>query len=130
MRLRPAVSVVLLAFVLLAVATMIVKDARRSQGARAISEELQQPSAAASHVGEPTTAPEETPVARPAKGTGTTATVPALPAPIATPHTPVRSGDPALPPATPPYRYGRRQKPLNRALMRGPTWRRSDYERP
>jgi len=100
-RLRPAVSVVLLAFVLLAVATMIVKDARRSQGARAISEELQQPSAAASHVGEPTTAPEETPVARPAKGTGTTATVPALPAPIATPHTPVRSGDPALPPATP-----------------------------
>lgn len=101
MRLRPTVTVALLAFVLLAVATMIAKDARRSQGARALSAELQQPSAAASHVGEPTTAPEETPVAGPTTGTGTAAMVPAPPAPVATPHTPVRSGEPALPPAAP-----------------------------
>jgi len=100
-RLRPALSVVLLAFVLLAVATMIVKGTRRSQGARALSAELQQPSAAAAHVGEPTTTPEKTPVAGPATGTGAAATVPAPPAPIATPYTPVRSGEPALPPAAP-----------------------------
>lgn len=100
MRLRPAVTVALLAFVLIAVGTLIVKDARRSHQVSALNAE-QQRTPVATRAGEPSAASNPTPAAGPATGAPTSVPLPSPPVAVATRPIHARPVLSAVPPAAP-----------------------------
>ncbi len=101
MRLRAAVTVTLLVFVLLTAATIVVKDTRRSRQAKAFSTQVQQAAAVAPNAKGPAAAGQGAPTASPAAGFAAAALAPVSTAPVATPHNQARSLASAARPATP-----------------------------